>query len=162
MTVTRFAIVGSGWRSAFYLRVAAALPERFKVSGLLSRDATRRAAVGDSFGVRTPETLDDLLATEPEFVVVSTPWPVTPGVLTELASRGVPALAETPPAPDDAGLRALAPLASTGRVQVAEQYQFQPLHAARLEVVRSGRLAGTCLRGSWLPRRRPYPALPRP
>ncbi len=140
MTVTRFAIVGSGWRAAFYLRVAAALPGRFEVSGLLSRDAARRAALGDAFGIQTPETLDDLLTTDPEFVVVSTPWPVTPDLLHELAGRGVAALAETPPAPDDAGLQALAPLATTGRIQVAEQYQFQPLHAARLELVRSGRL----------------------
>ena len=43
MRVTRFAIVGSGWRSAFYLRVAAALRQRFEVSGLLSRDAARQA-----------------------------------------------------------------------------------------------------------------------
>ena len=140
MTVTRFAIVGSGWRAAFYLRVAAALPERFEVSGLLSRDVARRAAVGDAFGVQTPETLDDLLATSPDFVVVSTPWPVTQDLLHELAGRGVPVLAETPPAPDDAGLRRLAPLAMSGRIQVAEQYQFQPMHAARLELVRSGRL----------------------
>jgi predicted dehydrogenase len=140
VTVTRFAIVGSGWRSAFYLRVAAALPERFEVSGLLSRDAARRAAIRDDFGIQAPETLDDLLATTPDFVVVSTPWPVTPKLLHELAGRGVPALAETPPAPDDAGLRGLAPLATSGRIQVAEQYQFQPMHAARLELVRSGRL----------------------
>ena len=140
MTVTRFAIVGSGWRAAFYLRVAAALPERFEVSGLFSRDVARRTAARDAFGVQTPETLDDLLATGPEFVVVSTPRSVTAGLLHELASRGVPALAETPPAPDDAGLRGLAPLATGGRIQVAEQYQFQPLHAARLELVRSGRL----------------------
>ena len=72
--------------------------------------------------------------------MVSTPWPVTPDLLHELASRGVATLAETPPAPDDAGLRSLAPLATSGRIQVAEQYQFQPLHAARLELVRSGRL----------------------
>jgi len=140
VTLTRFAIVGSGWRSAFYLRVAAALPERFEVSGLLSRDAIRRAAIRDSFGIHIPETLDDLLATDPEFVVVSTPWSVTQDLLHELAGRGVPVLAETPPAPDDAGLRRLAPLATSGRIQVAEQYQFQPMHAARLELVRSGRL----------------------
>ena len=140
MTLTRFAIVGSGWRSAFYLRVAAALPERFEVSGLLSRDAIRRAAIRDAFGIHIPETLDDLLATDPEFVVVSTPWSVTQDLLHELAGRGVAVLAETPPAPDDAGLRRLAPLATSGRIQVAEQYQFQPMHAARLELVRSGRL----------------------
>ena len=140
MTVTRFAIVGGGWRAAFYLRVAAALPERFAVSGLLSRDAARRATIASEFGVGTPGTLDDLLAGDPAFVVVATPWPVTPGLIAELAGRGVPVLTETPPAPDDAGLRALAPLATTGRIQVAEQYQYQPLHAARLEVVQSGRL----------------------
>jgi predicted dehydrogenase len=140
VTVTRFAIVGSGWRSAFYLRVAAALPERFEVSGLFSRDAARRAAIRGSFGIQTPETLDDLLATAPDFVVVSTPRAVTPDLLRELAGRGVPVLAETPPAPDDGGLRRLVPLATGGRIQVAEQYQFQPMHAARLELVRSGRL----------------------
>jgi predicted dehydrogenase len=140
VTPTRFAVVGSGWRAEFYLRVAAALPGRFEVSGVFSRDATRRAAVGSAFGVDTPGSLDELLATDASFAVVATPWPVTPVILDELVARGVPVLAETPPAPDDDGLRRLAPLARSGRIQVAEQYQFQPLHAARLELVRSGRL----------------------
>ena len=113
MTVTRFAIVGGGWRAAFYLRVAAALPDRFQVSGLLSRDAASRASVRTGFAVETPGTLDDLLAGDPAFVVVSTPGPVTPVLLHELTGRHVPVLAETPPAPDDAGLRALAPLATS-------------------------------------------------
>lgn len=45
MTPTPFAIVGAGWRAAFFLRVAGALPERFRVTGVLTRDATRRTAV---------------------------------------------------------------------------------------------------------------------
>jgi predicted dehydrogenase len=140
VTVTRFAIVGGGWRAAFYLRVAAALPDRFDVSGVLVRDVVRRQAIAQAFGVATPDTLGALIAGNPEFVVVATAWPVTPALLAELTDRSMPALAETPPAPDLDGLRALAPLAGRGRIQVAEQYQYQPLHAARLAVVRSGRL----------------------
>lgn len=73
-------------------------------------------------------------------MIVATPRAVTPDFLRELTDRHVPVLSETPPAPDLEGLRALAPLARRGRVQVAEQYQFQPFHAARLSVARSGRL----------------------
>jgi predicted dehydrogenase len=140
VTATRFAIVGGGWRAEFYLRVAAALPDRFEVSGVLTRDAAKRQAIATTFGVATPASLDEVLTGAPAFVVVATPWPVTAALLQELADRAMPALAETPPAPDIAGLRALAPLASRARIQVAEQYQYQPLHAARLAVVRSGRL----------------------
>jgi predicted dehydrogenase len=140
MTATPFAIIGGGWRAEFFLRVAAALPERFRVTGLFTRDAARRATLETGFGIATPASLDELLATDPAFVVVSTPWAVTPDLLRELSGRAIPALSETPPAPDVEGLRALAPLAASGRIQVAEQYQFQPLHAARLAVAASGRL----------------------
>jgi predicted dehydrogenase len=140
VTPTPFAIVGGGWRAAFFLRIAEALPERFRVSGVLTRDPARRAAVAAGFGVATPGSLSDLLHDAPSFVVLATPWPVTPALLRELTDLGVPALAETPPAPDLDGLRALAPLALRGRIQVAEQYRYQPLHSARLAVARSGRL----------------------
>jgi predicted dehydrogenase len=50
-------------------------------------------------------------------------------------------LTETPPAADLAGLLALYELCKRGaRIQVAEQYHLQPLHAARLAFVRSGKL----------------------
>ena len=35
MAKLRYLIVGSGWRSLFYLRVAQALPERFEVCAML-------------------------------------------------------------------------------------------------------------------------------
>jgi predicted dehydrogenase len=125
-----FAIIGAGWRAAFYERVAAALPERFRLTGSLSRSAPETRA-----------TLDELLADEPAFVVLAVPWAATPLLLTELGDRGMAVLAETPPAPDLDGLRALRRLSDAGgRIQVAEQYRYQPLHAARLAIVASGRL----------------------
>ncbi len=51
----------------------------------------------------------------------------------------MPVLAETPPAPDLPGLRALwANVGGSGLVQVAEQYLLMPSHAARAALVRSG------------------------
>ena len=73
--------------------------------------------------------------------MLSVPWLATPVLLGELTERGIPVLTETPPAPDTEGLRGLATLMQRGaRIQVAEQYQFQPIHAARLAIARSGRL----------------------
>jgi predicted dehydrogenase len=140
VTPTPFAIIGGGWRAAFFLRIAAAMPERFRVTGVLTRDPARRAAITEAFATEASGSLADLLGGDPTFVVVATPWPATPPLLRELTDLGIAVLAETPPAPDLDGLRALAPLALRGRIQVAEQYRYQPLHAARLAVARSGRL----------------------
>lgn len=136
-----FAIIGGGWRAEFFLRVARALPERFRVSGILARSAEKGERLTREWGVPTVRTLDDLLREKPLFAVVSVPWAVSPQMLTDLTDRGVPALAETPPAPDLNGLIAVNRLtARGGRIQVAEQYHLQPLHAARLRLAASGRL----------------------
>ena len=142
MNLICFGIIGGGWRAEFFLRVARTLPERFCVSGMVVRDEAKGRKLEGDWGVPTYRALDDLLAaSEHAFAVVSVPWPVTPAMLRELAERGVPALAETPPAPDLEGLAALHELTEQGaKIQVAEQYQFQPLHAARLALARSGKL----------------------
>ena len=162
-----FGIIGGGWRAEFFLRIARELPERFRVAGMLVRDAGKAARLEEAFGVPTHRTLDELMRTRGmAFVIVSVPWPVSPVMLRELAERGMPALGETPPAPDLPGLIALWEFAQGlgARIQVAEQYPFQPLHAARLAIARSGKLGrisqaqvsachgyhGTCLIRSFL------------
>jgi hypothetical protein len=142
MEPCRFGIIGGGWRAAFFLRVARALPDRFAVGCMLVRDEGKGRRLEESWGVPTVRDLDAFLASSyGAFVVVSVPWPVTPVMVRALAEAGVPALAETPPAPDLEGLCALHELSARGaRVQVAEQYQFQPLHAARLALARSGKI----------------------
>ena len=141
MNPIRFAIIGGGWRTLFFLRIARALPDRFQITGLMVRDPEKGALLEKEWGIPTFRTLNETLAAKPCFVVVSVPWAVTPVLLKELADLAVPTLAETPPAPDIEGLLALWPLVKAGaRIQVAEQYNFQPIHAARLAVVKSGKL----------------------
>ncbi|MFC6093197.1 Gfo/Idh/MocA family protein [Saccharothrix lopnurensis] len=129
--MTTFAIVGSGWRAEFFWRLAAALDDLTCV-GVVSR-------APKDLPVPVHLSLDDCLRAGPDFVVTAVPWSVTPGLVVELVDRGVPVLAETPPAPDLDGLRALwARVGGSGLVQVAEQYTRMPAHAARIALVRSG------------------------
>ena len=143
MSVT-FGIVGSGWRSEFFLRIAAAMPQRFTVTGLVTRDGATAAEIERRWGVPGHPDVDALLsAGAPDFVVVSVPRHVAPGVIVDLVERGVPVLTETPPATGlddlvDLWHRVSHPGAAT--VQVAEQYHLSPLLSAQLAVARSGRI----------------------
>jgi len=138
-----FALVGGGWRAEFYLRVAAACPDRFRLTGLVVRNAEKGAALTEQWNVPTFRTLEELLDGEsPRFVVTSVPWAANPEVVLALVQRGVPVLSETPPAPDVETMRTLyaAVQERNGLVQVAEQYHLQPMHQARLRVAAGGKL----------------------
>lgn len=136
----RIGLVGSGWRTGFYLRAATLLPSRFHVVGVVSRTPERGKQVTQEWHVPTYRTVDELLsATAPDFVVVSVPWDAAPAVTQQLVDRGMPVLSETPPAPDLQGLRQLwDQVGSSGLVQVAEQYLMMPSHAARWAVLKAG------------------------
>jgi predicted dehydrogenase len=144
MEQAEIVIIGGAWRSEFFLRVAKACPEMFRVGGMLIRDAAKGAAIEKEWGVRTYRNLDELLGvTKPLYAIVSIPRKAAPGVLAELTERRMPALCETPPADDIAGLAEVNELTKrSGRIQVAEQYIFQPLHGARMAVIEAG-LLGT-------------------
>jgi predicted dehydrogenase len=138
----RYGIVGSGWRSEFFLRLAEVMPTRFAVSGVVTRTAERGQEVERRWRVPTYRSVEALLAAgRPDFVIVSVPWEVAPVVTAELVAEGIPVLTETPPAPDVEGLRQLwSAVGSSGLVQVAEQNPFLPSHAAQLSVIRGGGL----------------------
>ncbi|HEY3752352.1 MAG TPA: Gfo/Idh/MocA family oxidoreductase [Pseudonocardiaceae bacterium] len=135
-----FGLIGSGWRAEFFLRLASQLPERFRATGLVTRSAERGAEITATWGVPCFRTVAELIAhSQQDVVIPCVPWPVTPQVTVELVEHGVKVLAETPPAPDVAGLRQLwQAVGGTGLVQVAEQYMLMPAHAARGAVVGQG------------------------
>ena len=103
-----FGVIGGGWRSEFFFRVAQALPERYHCAGVYMRNAAKAEQVQAAWGVRTTTSLEELLGTSGlHFVIISVPRAVCPDYIQELARRGIPALAETPPAADLDGLLAL-------------------------------------------------------
>ena len=140
MAQTTFAVLGSGRRCRFFLRLAAAAPDRLRATGVVSRTAERGREVETEWGLAAFRSLDELLARErPDFVAAAVPWAQMPDAARAVVALGVPVLVETPPAPDLDGLRALwADVGGSGLVQVAEQYLLMPGHAARLAAVRAG------------------------
>lgn len=136
-----FAIVGTGWRSHFFLRIARALPDRFKVTAVVSRTPKKAKSLNDMYGVKLVPSLDDALTTHPLFVVTSVPRSVNPGLLHELVGRNIPALSETPPGATVEDMVGLYDHVKGGaKIQVAEQYHLQPHHAARLTFAQTGKL----------------------
>jgi len=139
----RFAVVGAGWRSQFFLRLAAQLPQRLAVCAVVARRPEVAAAVREQWGVPTFPDLPSLLDADrrrpPEFAVTALPRTANADALRTLAAHGVPVLSETPPAPDLAGLHDLwRDVGAGGLVQVAEQYHLMPGHAARRALAGSG------------------------
>jgi predicted dehydrogenase len=135
-----FAITGTGWRSEFYLRIAAALPGRFRVSGVVSRSEDKRRVLSEKWNVGTFSSLDELLSNEsPDFAVIAVSKDAAPQVIVDTARKNLPILAETPPANSFEGLLSLwKSVPQETKIQVAEQYHLQPMNAARLSLVRSG------------------------
>ncbi|QAY67599.1 Gfo/Idh/MocA family protein [Paenibacillus protaetiae] len=139
-----FSIVGgAGFRAQYFLRIAEALPEWFRVSGLVVRDSVKGQAMKERWRVPVYASLEELLEREhSDFAVLAVSPSVAAGYMEQLAERGVPILAETPPAGTLEELLALnETMARLGaKIQIAEQYQFHPIQQARLAVMESGRI----------------------
>lgn len=141
MSTIKFGMIGAGWRSLFFLRIVEAFPERFKCTGVVVRDETKRLAFQNEWNVATFATLDDLLGAETsEFIVVSTTE--NHQVIVDVVSKGMPCLCETPPARlHDDLVKVYESVAElNGKVQVAEQYHLRPHHQAQMKVIESGKL----------------------
>lgn len=137
-----FGIIGSGWRAEFFLRIARDLPEQFPLAGIVVRNPEKRADLAKRWQAPTFSNLDELLAEKrPDFMVTSVSATANLELIETLSERGLPVLSETPIGRDPKELYRVVDLARAGaRIQVAEQYIFQPLHAARLALIETGRL----------------------
>lgn len=139
MADIEFGVIGAGWRTKFFLRIANAFPERFRCVGVVVRNADKRAAFAAEWNVATYGSLKALADQQSmDFVVVSTNE--IEQVLIDVAREGIACLCETPPTREMDGLKRVfaAVQEAGGRVQVAEQYHLRPHHQAQKAVLDSG------------------------
>lgn len=139
---TRIGIIGTGWRAGFFLRAAKELPDLFEIAGMVyhSEAGKDRAAQWQAPLFENPEQL--VRETSPDYVIVSVSRKTGAArmITAELAAMGVPVLMETPPADTLEDLISFYQQCKNAKIQVAEQYQFQPMIAARLAVAASGQI----------------------
>lgn len=137
----RFGLIGGGWRAEFFTRIAAAIPGRFEIVGVHVRSAEKGAAFGQRWRLPVCDTLEAMADLEPDFVVLSVSAAAHLEFARELHRLNLAVLCETPAAADVASMIEIWRLVEHGfRIHVAEQYLYQPLHAARLAVIASGKL----------------------
>lgn len=142
MEKIRYAIIGSGWRSLYYIRIAKALPGQFEVTAMLVRSEEKRLKMAEEYGIFATTSEEALLATKPDFVVSAISRADNWKLCIEYMKKGIPVLAETPAANTLEELLELweAKEEYNGRLQVAEQYFLYPTYEARLRIAREGYL----------------------
>ena len=138
MAKLRFLVVGSGWRSLFYVRIAQALPQQFELCAVLCR-SQEKAEQYRRYGAPVSASPEQCAAMRPDFVVVAVNKASLAQVSKEWIERGFAVLCETPAALETDQLRTLWKLHTSGaKLQIAEQYWLYPAVAAKLEAVRQG------------------------
>ncbi len=141
MSRWRIGLIGTGWRMGFFVRAAQALPELFEITGVVwhSESGRQRAA---QWGYPLYPDIDGLLETKPDYVIaaVTRRGGIAGKIVQELALRNVPVLMETALGDTVEELTAMFTACRDAKIQVAEQYQFQPETAARITVARSGQI----------------------
>jgi len=139
--MTKIGLYGSGWRAEFFLRIAKFLPELFKITGVVTTNEEKAAWYTREFGVNCYKTPAQMLATSPDFVVVSIKASAAMDVSLSLLGQGMPVLLETPAAVNLESLRHFNnSLPKGAKIQVAEQFHFHPMHAARLAYLKQGKI----------------------
>ena len=135
----RFIIVGSGWRSLFYVRVAKALPEMFEVGAMLCRTKEKAERMAQENDIYTTTSVEECREMKPDFVVVAVNKGAIATVSKAWMDYGFTVLCETPAAQDVDTLKELWQLHKEGgRIVVAEQYKYDALYQTQLRILERG------------------------
>ncbi|MBQ8821917.1 MAG: Gfo/Idh/MocA family oxidoreductase [Lachnospiraceae bacterium] len=136
-----FIIVGSGWRSLFYARIAKKYPEVFELKYMLCRTQEKADRMAAEHNIPTTTSIEACEEASPDFVVIAASKNSLCQETMKWARKGFAVLCETPAACTLEELKELWDLTKHGaKIQIAEQYHRYPSMAAGLEAVKSGKL----------------------
>lgn len=136
-----FIIIGSGWRSLFFARIAKRYPEQFTLKYMLCRTTEKANKMAAEYDIPTTTSMEECEASNPDFVIIAVSKPDIFAETKKWTEKGYPVFCETPAANTVEDLKALWELIQNGaKVQVAEQYHRYPIMAAGLKAIRDGLL----------------------
>ncbi|MCR5595229.1 MAG: Gfo/Idh/MocA family oxidoreductase [Lachnospiraceae bacterium] len=143
----RFVLIGAGWRAAYYIRIAKALPEIFELCAVYCRSEEKAQRIRKEYDVNAVTSEEECMAYDPDFVVVSVSKMSGAEVSMKWTGRGYTVIQETPAGMDIETLNKLRERSLLGeKLVVAEQYTRYPKYDALIKVIKSGIIGEvTCL-----------------
>lgn len=141
----RFAIIGSGWRAEFYIRIALHPGNDFELTGLLCRNTAKQEALAKKYGISPTLFESEIIESRPDFIVVAVSKPSIAEVSAHWQEMGFPVLCETPAALNLRDLSAIVQRSAEDAMPllVAEQYQYYDTYQKLLELIQSGIIGQT-------------------
>ncbi|MBE7022903.1 MAG: hypothetical protein E7412_00365 [Ruminococcaceae bacterium] len=127
-----FVIIGGGWRTEFYLRIAKAMPERFHISAICVRNAERRRYITEKFNVKVLSSLEESLQKPFDFIVNCINKEDISDLSVELADMGYYVLSETPV------IKKPKQGHCYEKIQVAEQFHLKGTYQALKKIIDTG------------------------
>lgn len=142
MEKIKFSLVGAGWRSAFYFRIAKELPNLFEIAMVVEANEESAKEVGNKWGFTVVRSIQELTKENSgSFVVLSLPQYILPQVIKELTDREFYVLTESFEMDSVELLNEFyQSLKNPHLIQVSEQYANQPMHYARLNIIKEGKI----------------------
>ncbi|GAB2021017.1 hypothetical protein RyT2_00900 [Pseudolactococcus yaeyamensis] len=136
-------IIGGGWRSEFYLRLAQKMPERYKIIAVVTINPEQQAQYAKAPWHLTcvASLAEGLKLGTPDFVVICVPPTAATQVSVDVMKLGLPVLSETPAGSSLEDLQYLSEnMPTNAKYQVAEQYYLRPDMALRLSCLAQGKI----------------------
>ena len=136
-----YVIVGSGYRAAFYGRIASRYPDLFRAM-FYSRSEEKAKAIHAASGLPASSSVQECLAFRPDFAVIAVTKAAIADVAEQWLQMGLPAALETPASNTPARLNRIWELSrqEPAKITVFEQYYRYPVLAAGLKAVTDGKI----------------------
>ena len=134
-----FLIVGSGYRSEYYGRIAKTYPDLFRAL-FLCRSEEKVRLITHNTGIEATTDLKAAISFAPDFVVVAVDRGHVAQVAEEWALRGFPVITETPIGESMESLKRIWDLCNeqSAKIVCCEQYYRQPMLSLGLSLVEKG------------------------
>lgn len=135
----KFAIVGSGWRAGFYIRIAKVMSDKYDMVGVLCRSDEKVGLINSEYGVYATTSEQEICDKRPDFIVVAVNKTGICEVSKYWNEKGFTVLCETPLGMTSDELEDIQ-RRDNRRLVVAEQYCYYPVYKAIIDAIKEGKI----------------------